>query len=153
MATVHPLRPHPSTISQSFNEQEDTVMSNVTIATISKPKTREISTVTVKAPPFAYIHLADPVRSTTLDDLQVRSYCTAACRQFLGEHGAAISVDVLAVRDGDAWLRVPQQDLNAFSAAIAAYSGTSSGLFLMLKACGDWLGNLVGRDEQEGLWS
>jgi len=92
-----------------------------------------------------------------LDALQVRAYCTSALRQFLGDTGAAVSVDILAVRDSNVWVRVPQADLGGFSAAMTAYGGMARGggvtTVLRLRACGDWLGSLLGRTEQHELWA
>lgn len=122
-------------------------------------KPRELFTCTVKTPPYAYACLEmvseslDPVQ---LDALQVRSYCSAALRQFLGETGAAIAIDIIKVRDAECWVRVPRQDLAAFSAAITAFSGFSQGgktSALQLRACGNWLGALLGKSEQQRLWN
>jgi ribonuclease P/MRP protein subunit POP8 len=94
---------------------------------------------------------------SSLDALQVRAYCTSALRQFLGDTGAAISVDILAVRNDDIWVRVPRADLAGFSAALTAYGGMARGrgvtTVLRLRACGDWLGSLLGRAEQQELWA
>jgi len=91
-----------------------------------------------------------------LDVLQVRSYCTAALRQFLGDTGVAITIDIIKVQDSECWLRVPSQDLAAFSAAITAFPGISQDgqtSALRLQACGDWLGALIGKSEQQKLWN
>ncbi|KAK1835815.1 hypothetical protein QBC39DRAFT_297657 [Podospora conica] len=139
-------------------------MSNTTTNTTNPPppptKTRELTTATIKSPPFAYLHLSASSSTTTLDALQVRSYCTSACRQFLGATGAAIPVDILSVPSGsgggDAWVRVPRADLGAFAGAITAYGGSSSDaggvMVLRVKACGDWLGSLVGGEGEERVW-
>ncbi|KAK3308648.1 uncharacterized protein B0T15DRAFT_391594 [Chaetomium strumarium] len=133
-------------------------------------KTFTLATATLKHPPFAYAHLSlatsafspSPARSadTGLDALQVRSYLTAALRQFLGDTGAAIPIDILLVQGQSAWVRVPREDLAAFAAGVTAFPGLppSSGeagggtMLLQLRACGDWLGSLIGREEQAGLW-
>ena len=132
---------------------------------------RELASCTVRSPPFAYAHLSAVTEpgpgqgpgpgsamdlDAGLDALQVRAYCTSALRQFLGDTGAAVSVDILALDSTDCWVRVPQQDLSAFAAAITAYSGLPRGAgvttVLRLRACGDWLGSLLGRTEQQELW-
>lgn len=122
-------------------------------------KSHSLSTTTLRSPPFAYAHLeliTDISGVVQLDDLQVRSYITAALRQFLGDHGAAVATDILKVDGRECWLRLPRQDLSLFSAAITAFPGTSMGggrAVLRLLACGDWLGSLVGRADEKRLWS
>lgn len=153
---LHPPQPPPAA-----NPDPDITMSNTTPTTTPPPplKTRELTTTTIKTPPFSYLHLStSPTTTTSLDVLQVRSYCASACRQFLGATGAAIPVDVLSVTSGggDAWVRVPRADLGAFAGAITAYGGTSSdggGVMVMrVEACGDWLGSLVGGEGEGRVW-
>ncbi|PFH57227.1 hypothetical protein XA68_15331 [Ophiocordyceps unilateralis] len=126
--------------------------------------TREILTCTIKSPPFSYAHLElatdddvdDGKPFVALDDLQVRSYCTAALRQFLGLTGVAISIDILKVDQRQCWVRVPRPDLGSFAAAITAWRGVTEGdshRLLRIKCCSDWLGVMVGVDGQERLWN
>ncbi|SPQ21683.1 a356e798-efae-405f-97eb-44d48a4f8a85 [Thermothielavioides terrestris] len=153
----------------------------------STSKTRTLTTATLKNPPFAYAHLSlaspppalsNPATTTTttttpplLDALQVRAYLTAALRQFLGATGAGMAIDILLVRGGSAWVRVPREDLPAFAAGVTAFGGLPSSsasagsgagagagagtgtMLLQLRACGDWLGSLIGRDEEAALWT
>lgn len=145
--------------------------------TTSKSKTRILTTATLKNPPFAYAHLSlatpspPPPPATThtssssnppLDALQVRAYLTAALRQFLGDTGAGMPIDILQVRDESVWVRVAREDLAAFAAGVTAFGGlspSSSGgggggtMLLQLRACGDWLGSLIGKGEEAGLWT
>jgi len=135
-------------------------------------KTRDLTTATIKHPPFAYVHLTSTTQGppdtatdgtmdvdtdTDLDALEVRAYCTAALRQFLGHTGEAMSVDILQVRGSDVWLRISRQDLGSFTAALTAYPGLARGggltTVLRLRACGDWLGSLLGRTEEHDLWT
>lgn len=125
----------------------------------SHGKSHTLFTITLRSPPFAYAHLellTDPPRSATqLDSLQVRSYLTAALRQFLGDHGAAVAVDILKVDGRECWLRLPRQDLSLFAAAITAFPGTTmsgGSAVLRLLTCGDWLGSLVGRADERRMW-
>ncbi|PHH81211.1 hypothetical protein CDD80_47 [Ophiocordyceps camponoti-rufipedis] len=133
--------------------------------TQAKPA-REILTCTIKSPPFSYAHLElatendddddDDDEAQGLDDLQVKSYCTAALRQFLGLTGVAISVDILKVDGRQCWVRVPRPDLGSFAAAITAWGGVTEGgslRLLRIKRCSDWLGVLVGAAGQERLWT
>ena len=129
-------------------------------------KTLTLTSATLSHPPFAYAQLAlapttdGPHPPIPLDALQARSYLTAALRQFLGATGAAIPLDILLVQDSSVWVRMPQPDLAAFAAAVTAFSGlpsssTTAGgtMLLQLRACGDWLGSLIGREEEGGLWT
>lgn len=125
----------------------------------------EILTCTVKAPPFSYVHLElstdrgpddDDDGAAELDNLLVRSYCTAALRQFLGLTGLAISVDILKVEGRQCWVRVPRPHLGSFAAAITAWKGTSEGnahCVLRVRQCADWLGMMVGADGHDVLWN
>ncbi|KFA47026.1 hypothetical protein S40293_04637 [Stachybotrys chartarum IBT 40293] len=121
-------------------------------------KSHELLTCTAKSPPFSYVHLelvTDGSASVELDNLMVKSYCTAALRQFLGLTGVAIPIDILKVDAGHCWLRVPQPDLGMFAAAITAWKGSSEGgtqCLLRVKQCSDWLGTMVGSDDQDWLW-
>ena len=142
----------------SQNPQNDT---SVAASSQGKAqKSRELFTCTIKSPPHSYARLemvSETLEPVQLDALQVRSYCTAALRQFLGDTGAAIAVDILRVRGAECWLRVPRQDLAAFAAALTAFPGISQGggqaSALHLRACGNWLGALLGKREQQKLWN
>ncbi|RGP65123.1 hypothetical protein FSPOR_7513 [Fusarium sporotrichioides] len=125
-------------------------------------KSHDLLTCTIKEPPFSYAHLElvtdapSSSSSVTLDDLSLKSYCTAALRQFLGTTGAAISIDILKVENNHAWVRVPRPDLGSFAAAITAWRGTSDNgeqISLQLRQCSDWLGAMVGADGQNRLWN
>ncbi|ODA78845.1 hypothetical protein RJ55_06229 [Drechmeria coniospora] len=120
----------------------------------------EILTCTIKTPPFAYAHLVlvtdgPDEAGVELDNLLVKSYCTAALRQFLGLTGESISMDILKAEGRDCWIRVPRPDLGAFAAAITAWKGTTEDgtqRLLRIKRCADWLGMMVGTDGQERVW-
>lgn len=126
-------------------------------------KSHDILTCTIRSPPFSYAHMelvteegAGRDTQRRLDELQVKAYCTAALRQFLGLTGAAIPVDVLLARGAECWVRVPREDLASLSAAITAWRGTTEDgarCLLRLKQCSDWLGSMVGSDGQDRIWS
>ncbi|PTB62811.1 hypothetical protein BBK36DRAFT_1172106 [Trichoderma citrinoviride] len=123
-------------------------------------KTHELLTCTIRAPPFSYVHLElltnPPEAAVELDNLQVKSYCTAALRQFLGLTGTAIPLDVLKVEAAECWIRVPREDLGAFAAALTAWKGSSDGgveFLLRVKQCSDWLGAMAGSHGQDQLWN
>ncbi|KAI1390955.1 uncharacterized protein F4822DRAFT_168055 [Hypoxylon trugodes] len=128
-------------------------------ATTKVKKTYELVTATIKTPRFSYAHLelfSDPSDPAELDALQVRSYCTSALKQFLGTTGIGIPLDILKVEGKNCWLRMPRDDLGAFSAAITAWQGSyQDGIHssLRIRGCSDWLGALVGRDGQDKLWA
>lgn len=139
-------------------------MSDISVLTSTQPppksqKSHELFTSTIRSPAFAYAHLelvGDAALPAKLDNLQVRGYCTAALRQFLGDHGVAVAIDILKVDGKECWLRLPRQDLGIFSAAITAFPGTSQNggtSLLRLLACGDWLGSLLGRADEQKLWA
>lgn len=121
-------------------------------------KSFEILSCTVKEPQFSYAHLelfTDDPQPPRLDILQVKAYCTAALRQFLGLTGQAMPIDIIKVEGNQCWLRVPRQDLGRFAAAITAWKGTSDGgvrCLFRLQQCSDWLGVMVGSDGQDRLW-
>ena len=128
-------------------------------AAASSQKSHELASCTIKAPQFSYAHLhllSNKPHPPELDALQVRSYCSAALKQFLGTAGLAIAIDILRVEGTDCWLRIPHPDLAAFSAAVTAWQGTyeaNQHVTLRIKACSDWLGSLLGQDGQDSLWS
>ncbi|KAI1138760.1 hypothetical protein F5Y05DRAFT_350123 [Hypoxylon sp. FL0543] len=142
-----------------MTEQMDISMETSTLGAAKVKKSHELVTATIKAPRFSYAHLevvtnsVDPVE---LDALQVRSYCTSALKQFLGATGVGIPLDVLKVEGRECWLRMPRDDLGAFSAAITAWQGLyqdSVHYSLRIRGCSDWLGALVGRDGEDLLWT
>ncbi|KAI0866085.1 hypothetical protein F4860DRAFT_206939 [Xylaria cubensis] len=123
-------------------------------------KSYELAKSVIKAPPYSYAHLelfsAESAKIEELDALQVRSYCTAALKQFLGVTGMAIPLDILKVEGQSCWLRLPRDDLGAFAAAITAWQGISqdgiSSTFRLI-GCSDWLGALVGQQDEQKLWT
>lgn len=124
-------------------------------------KSHELLTCTIKTPSFSYAQLElfseGPTSvDTEMDTLQLRSYCNAALRQFLGDTGSAIAIDILKVEGGECWVRVPRQDLSPFAAAITAWTGVMEQghrRILRVKQCSDYLGAMVGADGQDSLWS
>jgi len=122
-------------------------------------KGHEISTLTIKHPPFSYACLeliSDPPSKASLDDLTVRSYLTSAFTQFLGLTGSAISVDILKVEDKECWIRVPREDLSAVVAAVGGWVGGSDKngrVGWRVRVSGNWLGSLVAAREQEKIWT
>ncbi|KAI1429559.1 hypothetical protein F5Y12DRAFT_411888 [Xylaria sp. FL1777] len=123
-------------------------------------KSHELVSSVIKAPPYSYAHLelfnAEPSKTGELDALQVKSYCTASLRQFLGVTGMAIPLDILKVEGRSCWLRLPRENLGAFAAAITAWQGTTQDgvhFTLQIRGCSDWLGALVGQQGEQKLWT
>ncbi|KAI1310141.1 hypothetical protein F5Y03DRAFT_51048 [Xylaria venustula] len=123
-------------------------------------KAHELAGSVIKAPPYSYAHLelfnAESSKTAELDALQVKSYCTAALKQFLGVTGMAIPLDILKVEGKSCWLRLPRDNLAAFAAAITAWQGTAQDGIqstLKIRGCSDWLGALVGQQDEEKLWN
>lgn len=121
-------------------------------------KGHEITTKTIKTPPFSYIHLqliSDGETPKKLDSLNVRSHITAALAQFLGVTGSAISVDILMVEGAECWIRVPREDLSPVLAAVGGWVGgteTQGKFGWRVKGKGNWLSVLVGLNGQENIW-
>ena len=143
-------------MAQSSGAQADTSIASVR----GQNKSHDLLTCTIRNPPFSYVHLElisdQPDSQSNLDELQLKSYCAAACRQFLGLTGAAIPMDILKVEGLECWVRVPRQDLGAFLASMTAWKGAveESGTrnLLRVKQCSDWLGAMVGSSQQSKLW-
>ncbi|KAI1117279.1 hypothetical protein F5Y14DRAFT_377247 [Nemania sp. NC0429] len=143
----------------------DTSMASTSTRSAPKVnKSHELARSVIKTPPYSYAHLelsgADLSSKNTgaeeLDALQVRSYCTAALKQFLGATGMAIPLDILKVEGRSCWLRVPRDNLGAFAAAITAWQGTAqegAHSIFRIRGCSDWLGALVGQQDECRLWT
>jgi ribonuclease P/MRP protein subunit POP8 len=141
--------------------QEDTNMSEEpsTKRKQKQPKGHEITTKTIKTPPFSYACLELIFDSTTdikLDEITVRSHITAALTQFLGLSGSAISVDILKAEGRECWIRVPREDLSTVLAAVGGWMGEDDAdgkIGWQVKARGNWLSSLVGNQGVEKIWN
>jgi ribonuclease P/MRP protein subunit POP8 len=136
---------------------QDSVIHNPRI--FKTNKSHELASRIIKTPAFSYAWLeliSDPRNETSLDNLTVRSYLTAAFSQFLGLTGSSISVDILKVEDRECWIRVPREDLSAVLAALGGWVGrgeNSSEVGWRIRGSGNWLGTIVGRRSVEKLWT
>ncbi|KAI0019590.1 hypothetical protein F4780DRAFT_431527 [Xylariomycetidae sp. FL0641] len=127
-----------------------------------KKEHRQLAQVTLKSPHWSYACLSvvssSPTPSSSLDALQVRTWLSAALRQFLGATGLGMPVDILKVSGAErtCWVRVPRDDLSAFAAAVTAWQGTTGDdgahATLRVRGCSDWLGALVGQESEERVW-
>lgn len=129
-------------------------------------KGHEITSRTIKTPPWTYIHLSlmtsDPtlITSTPLDLLTARSYLTTALTQFLGLSGSAISIDFLKLDAGDAkegrlgevWIRVPRKDAGVFLAAVGGWV-SGSGVGWKVLGWSNWLAALQGGSTEKDVWN
>nr|CAD70969.1 hypothetical protein [Neurospora crassa] len=146
----------------------DPPTTNITITTkpTKSSKSQTLTQTTIRSPVFSYAHLSlvSPFPSSSsssqntpsLDDLTARHYLTTALRQFLGDTGASLAIDMLLVKGTECWVRVPREDLAAFAAAVTAYPGHNVGgeeqMLMRVVGCGDWLGALVGREGEARVW-
>jgi ribonuclease P/MRP protein subunit POP8 len=119
----------------------------------------EITSLTIKTPPFSYACLELQTASTSpspsfLDALTIRAHLTSALTQFLGLSGSAISVDILKIEGRECWVRVPRGDLAVFVAAVGGWVGSGEGgsVGWRVRGKGNWLGGLVSRRREEGVW-
>ncbi|PBP15913.1 hypothetical protein BUE80_DR013393 [Diplocarpon rosae] len=120
---------------------------------------RDVTTKTIKTPQFSYAHLQliSEVASLDppLDVLTTRSYIESALTQFLGLTGSAILVDILKVKGGDCWIRVPHEDVRPVLAALGGWSGGSEAdgkVGWKVKTSGNWLSVLVAHGEASHIW-
>lgn len=128
-------------------------------------KTRQLETkslpaqraVTIRNPPFTYLHLSLLVSSTSLtitnstpiDVLTARAHLASALSQFLGITGTAIPVDVLKVEGRDVWIRVPREDATAVVGALSQWVGKDGGISWSVERKGEWLGVVAAGDGHE----
>lgn len=99
--------------------------------------------VTIRNPPFSYLHLTLLAPATTVFDLlTARAHLTSALNQFLGITGTAIPVDFLKIEHHDVWVRVPREDGAAVVSAISGWVGGEGVAWRILEK-GDWLGAVV----------
>lgn len=99
--------------------------------------------LTIRKPPFSYLHLTLLAPATTVFDLlTARAHLTSALNQFLGVTGTAIPVDFLKIEGRDVWVRVPREDGAAVMGAISGWVG-GEGVAWRIREKGDWLGAVV----------
>ena len=104
--------------------------------------------ITIRNPPFTYLHLtllnsstSFPVSNpSSIDVLTARTHLTTALSQFLGITGTAIPIDLLKVEGRDVWIRLPREDGAAVVGALSQWIGKDGGLSWMVKGTGEWLG-------------
>ena len=110
--------------------------------------------ITIRNPPYTYLHLALLTSSTALpnpdsppiDILTARAHLTSAISQFLGITGTAIPIDFLKVEGRDVWIRVPREDVAAVVGALSQWIGKDGGVGWRVKGKGEWLGVVAAED-------
>lgn len=128
-------------------------------ATKKAPKeTPPVFCQSVLVPPrWSYLTLV-PLLSVplqhTLDPPTVRLTLLRALSNYLGEHGSAVPVDVLAINSSNpsqptVTIRVPHQDGKLVAAAIAISGQTGLAVDFRLKQQSDWLSGLSGGDPED----
>lgn len=107
-------------------------------------------------PHFSYMHLSLLLNATlpastgpmsersSLDVTTARLHLTSALVQYLGDTGAAISIEILHLAQQDIWIRVPFDDGHAVAAAAGQWSGRGGNMGWRIKGRAPWLGVLVG---------
>ncbi len=114
-------------------------------------------TITIRNPPFTYLHLTLLTSNTSLpvselppiDILTARAHLTAALSHFLGITGTAIPIDFLKVEGRDVWIRVPREDAAAIVGALSQWIGQDCGVSWRVKGKGEWLGVAAAGDGHE----
>lgn len=142
--------------------------SQIQASKISKTKSsrgHEITTKTIKTPPFSYACLelisSSPPPSASqntpgLDAVTTRTYITSALTQFLGLTGSSISIDILKIEGSKAWIRTPREDLAPVIAATGGWVGKGMGpderVGWRVRGSGNWLSTLVAKSEEDNIW-
>ncbi|KAI9672125.1 MAG: hypothetical protein M1831_001938 [Alyxoria varia] len=118
-------------------------------------KSYTLSSHVLSPPRWTYLNLV-PLNPTTklesLDATTVRLALLRALSTYLGEHGAAIPVDILSIMhegpQSGVYLRVPHEDGTAFVAALASTGGVDAGLSFRIRQRSDWPAAMVCPDPQ-----
>lgn len=68
--------------------------------------------------------------------------------------GSAIHIDILHVKNDEAWLRLPRNDVIMFGAAVSGYVGSTETRAVGFKilGMGDFLMGVVGKGEEDHVW-
>lgn len=141
----------PATANQSKQFKRKRKAKNAHMAAITSSSSSE----------WAYIHITLLMSGsrTDVDELTVRSCLLQALSTYLGDHGAAMAIDILSIgedvssagtRRPSAYVRVANEDGEAVVAGISSFAGSSSVQAMSVKRWSAWLAPLVaGSDGQE----
>lgn len=129
-----------------------------------KPKTMDTRSVFASVEPiWTYLHLIliTSQANTTIDALTLRSCLLQAFSSYLGDHGAAIPVDILHISDDiptagtrrpSAYIRVPIEDAEAAIAGATSFTGSGSVLAIRVKSHNSWLAPLAAEKDGQDLF-
>jgi ribonuclease P/MRP protein subunit POP8 len=129
-----------------------------------KPKdTTAATTFHSLSPTWAYLHLSLLIArpDTHIDALTLRSCLLKAMSTYLGDHGAAIPIDILhisedvlhsGVRRPSTYIRVPNDNAQAVIAGVASFTGSASVLSISVKAHSAWLAMLSAENDGQELF-
>ncbi|KAF2811858.1 uncharacterized protein BDZ99DRAFT_414435, partial [Mytilinidion resinicola] len=166
---AHPL--NPTTSAAPSNPPPPSSSSEPTSTSTSASKKRKRSSQnpkeshllhasTLRNPLWTYLHLAflpagpPPASSAPptpnnqpedLDPLTARTHLTAPLAQFLGTHGASVSIEILKIEGREVWIRVPREDGKVVGAGLAGWVGKAGAWRVVGR--GEWLGRLIGDRE------
>jgi hypothetical protein len=143
-------------------QQTATANSSKQIKRKRKAKSAPVVAITTSSSSdWAYIHITMLMSGSRIDvdELTVRSCLLQALSTYLGDHGAAIAIDILSIsedvssvgtRRPSAYIRVANEDAEAVVAGISSFSGSSSVQAMSVRRSSVWLAPLVaGSDGQE----
>lgn len=134
---------HPTGTNSKVMEAPGSLQGKPITTTHPTPDKIFQKTITIRNPPFSYLHLTLLTPATTVVDLlTARAHLTSALQQFLGVTGTAIPVDFLKIEGCDVWVRVPREDGAAVVSAISGWVG-GEGVAWRIREKGDWLGAVV----------
>jgi ribonuclease P/MRP protein subunit POP8 len=147
-----------STIDVSISDAPNPTPTPSTKHKSNNHRGHEITSITIKTPPFSYAHLSLQTTTTSpvLDEPTINIYLTSALKQFLGLSGTAVAsnVDILKVEGNECWVRVPRGDLSVFLAAVGGWigggGGEGNGVSWWVRGSGNWLSALGGK---ESVWN
>lgn len=129
-----------------------------------KPKTSDTkSSFASVEPTWTYLHIGLVTQGSgvVIDDLTLRSCLLQAFSSYLGDHGAAIPVDILHIsedissagtRRPSAFIRVPNEDAQAVIAGVSSFTGSGNVLAMRVKSHSSWLATLTAEEDGQDLF-
>lgn len=129
-----------------------------------KPKTSDTKSTFISIEPtWTYLHLnlMTSGSGVVIDDLTLRSCLLQAFSSYLGDHGAAIPVDILHIsedilsegkRRPSAFIRVPNEDAQAAIAGASSFTGSGNVLAIRVKSHSSWLATLTAEEDGQDLF-
>lgn len=122
----------------------------------SSSKRLNVPEVSLRKPAWAYIHLQHLTARTNtasgLDMVTAHLHLTASLMAFLGLHGSAIPVDILAIEGHDVWIRIPAEDRSTLTAAVGGWVG-AGGRGWRVKGWSSWSANVQNHGAGQDLFN